>query len=44
MRRVSSNMNPNPNVKYPIESNKSVYFIKNTITKPNIYCWRLFLL
>ncbi|PFD98436.1 acetyltransferase [Bacillus cereus] len=29
-------MNPNPNVKYPIESNKSVHFIKNTITKPNI--------
>ncbi|MBJ8029045.1 Vat family streptogramin A O-acetyltransferase [Bacillus cereus group sp. N21] len=29
-------MNPNPNVKYPIESNKSVYFIKNIITKPNI--------
>ncbi|MDM5188872.1 Vat family streptogramin A O-acetyltransferase [Bacillus sp. DX4.1] len=29
-------MNPNPNVKYPIEGNKSVHFIKNTITKPNI--------
>ncbi|CAI8939065.1 MULTISPECIES: Vat family streptogramin A O-acetyltransferase [Bacillus] len=29
-------MNPNPNVQYPIEGNKSVHFIKNTITKPNI--------
>ena len=29
-------MNPNPNVKFPIEGNKSVHFIKNTITKPNI--------
>ena len=29
-------MNPNPNVKYPIEGNKNVHFIKNTITKANI--------
>ncbi|KEK22808.1 Vat family streptogramin A O-acetyltransferase [Bacillus gaemokensis] len=29
-------MNPNPDVKYPIEGNKSVHFIKNTITRPNI--------
>ncbi|MEB9980138.1 acetyltransferase, partial [Bacillus cereus] len=28
-------MNPNPNVKYPIEGNKNVQFIKNIITKPN---------
>lgn len=36
MKEVLSSMNPNPNVKYPIEGNKSVHFIKNTITKPNI--------
>ncbi len=30
-------MNPNPNVKYPIEGNKNVHFIKNTITKANIH-------
>ncbi|AXO98673.1 MULTISPECIES: Vat family streptogramin A O-acetyltransferase [Bacillus cereus group] len=29
-------MNPNPNVKYPIEGNQNVHFIKNTITKANI--------
>ncbi|MEB8555005.1 acetyltransferase, partial [Bacillus cereus] len=29
-------MNPNPNVKYPIEGNQNVQFIKNIITKPNI--------
>ncbi|TKH18436.1 acetyltransferase, partial [Bacillus wiedmannii] len=29
-------MNPNPNVKYPIEGNENVHFIKNTITKANI--------
>lgn len=29
-------MNPNPNIKYPIEGNQNVQFIKNTITKPNI--------
>ncbi|MDA1760559.1 Vat family streptogramin A O-acetyltransferase [Bacillus cereus] len=29
-------MNPNPNVKYPIEGNQNVQFIKNTITKSNI--------
>lgn len=27
---------PNPNMKYPIEGNRDVQFIKNTITKPNI--------
>ncbi len=30
-------MNPNPNVKYPIEGNQNVHFIKNTITKSNIF-------
>ncbi|MED2281892.1 acetyltransferase, partial [Bacillus thuringiensis] len=29
-------MNPNPNIKYPIEGNQNVQFIKNTITKSNI--------
>ncbi|HFK1527529.1 TPA: Vat family streptogramin A O-acetyltransferase [Bacillus cereus] len=29
-------MNPNPNVKYSIEGNQNVQFIKNIITKPNI--------
>jgi virginiamycin A acetyltransferase len=27
---------PNPDVKYPIEGNRNVQFIKNMITKPNI--------
>jgi len=28
---------PNPNNKFPIEGHKNVQFIKNTITKPNIF-------
>lgn len=30
-------LGPNPNHKYPIPNNRNVQFIKNTITKPNIF-------